>query len=136
MKDLSFRTRLSIPYAEAVPAVHDALAAEGFGVLTEIDIAKVMKAKLDVDMPPQVILGACRPELAYAALQANPAVAALLPCNVVIRAVDGGTLVEAIDPAQMLGMAMDGADLGEMAEDATARIRRAVEALANAYGAV
>src|SRR5690625_1655920 len=129
MNDLTFTATLALSYDDAVQGVRDAFANEGFGILTEIDVAKVMKAKLDVDLPKQVILGACRPQLAYAALQANPSVGALLPCNVVVREVEGGTLVEAVDPGQLLGLAMRDADLKEMAEDATARVTRAVASL-------
>jgi len=129
MENLTLTAKMSVPYDEAVARAREAFANEGFGILTEIDITKVMKAKLDVDLPKQVILGACRPQLAYAALQANPSVGALLPCNVVVREVEGGTLVEAVDPGQLLGLAMRDADLKEMAEDATARVTRAVASL-------
>ena len=90
-------------FAPSLAAAREALAEQGFGVLTEIDIRATLKAKLDVDVPPQVILGACRPPLAHAALQAEPSVGLLLPCNVVVRAVDDDTtLVEALDPAVMV----------------------------------
>src|SRR6478672_8555830 len=92
-------TTVPQPYEQALAATREALAEQGFGVLTEIDIRATMKAKLDVDVPPQVILGACRPPLAHAALQAEPAIGLLLPCNVVVRAADDGTiLVQALKP--------------------------------------
>lgn len=75
-----------------------ALAANGFGVLTEIDVAATMKKKIDVDMPPYRILGACNPNMAYQAIRIEPRVGAMLPCNVILRAVDGGVEVSAIDP--------------------------------------
>ena len=121
---------LQMPYAEAVDATRDALSAEGFGILTEIDLAATMKAKLDLDLPPQVILGACRPALAYAAIQVNPSIAAVLPCNVVVRSLDPDTtLVEAFDPDAMMGLADDGA-LDSVATDAKHRLRSALDALA------
>ncbi|GAB3128364.1 DUF302 domain-containing protein [Tsukamurella serpentis] len=92
---------LTSPYPHAVIAVREALSEVGFGVLTEIDIAATLKAKLGVDVPPRVILGACRPQLAHRALQADPRVATLLPCNVVISAEGEGSKVEIMDPAVM-----------------------------------
>ena len=96
-------TTVDRPYAETVEAVRAALSEQGFGVLSEIDLAATLKAKLDVDVAPQVILGACRPPLAYQALQADPSVATMLPCNVVVRALDDTTsVVEAFDPDAMV----------------------------------
>ena len=91
MAGYTLTTTLAQPYDAAVEAVRAALADQGFGILTEIDLKARSRAKLDVDVAPQVILGACRPALAYEALTAEPSIAAVLPCNVVVRAVDEDT---------------------------------------------
>nr|WP_241729063.1 DUF302 domain-containing protein [Nocardioides zeae] len=89
-------------YDETLAAAREALATQGFGVLTEIDLAGTLRAKLGVEVARQVILGACRPQAAYAAITADPSVATLLPCNVVVREVDATTtVVEAFDPSAM-----------------------------------
>jgi uncharacterized protein (DUF302 family) len=120
---------LDRPYDDVVPAVRDALAAQGFGVLTEIDVRATMKAKLDVDVPAQVILGACRPELAHRALEATPSIGALLPCNVVVRSDPGGrTVVEAIDPEAMSRME-DSPVLRDVADEARLRLGAALDSL-------
>jgi len=120
---------LDRPYDDVVPAVREALAAQGFGVLTEIDVRATMKAKLDVDVPAQVILGACRPELAHRALEATPSLGALLPCNVVVRSEAGGrTVVEAIDPDAMARME-DSPVVRKVADEARVRLRAALDAL-------
>ena len=117
------------PFAETLTATREALAAQGFGVLTEIDLAATLKAKLDVVVPPQVILGACRPPLAHAALQAEPSVGLLLPCNVVVRSVsDSTTLVEALDPQVMVGLT-DNTALAQVADEAGRRLTAALDAL-------
>lgn len=117
------------PYAEVVEATRSALSDQGFGVLTEIDLAATLKAKIDADIAPQVILGACRPPLAHAAVQAEPSVGLLLPCNVVVRAVDeGSTLVEAMDPAIMVTLTGNPA-LEDVAADARTRLTAALDAL-------
>jgi uncharacterized protein (DUF302 family) len=127
--DYTLSTTVARPYDEVVGATRAALADQGFGILTEIDLAATMKAKLDVDLPPQVILGACRPPLAYEAIQVDPSIAAVLPCNVVVRSVDAGTtVVEAFDPAVMMGMS-DHPALGRVAADARQRITAALAAL-------
>lgn len=88
-----------ITFEDAVAHTKQVLATKGFGILTEIDIQKTMKAKLDVDIPAYVILGACNPKMAYEAMKLEPRVGAMLPCNVIVRALEGGTIeVSAIDP--------------------------------------
>ena len=117
------------PYEDVLEATRDALSAAGFGILTEIDLAGTMKAKLDVDLAPQVILGACRPRLAYEAIQVDPSIATVLPCNVVVRSLDDTTtVVEALDPDAMMGLAGDG-NLDSVASDAKQRLVAALAAL-------
>ncbi len=119
-------TTVPRPYAAVLDQVRAALGDQGFGILTEIDIQATMRAKLDVDVAPQVILGACRPPLAYAALQAEPSVGLLLPCNVVVRATDDqNTVVEAVDPQTMVGMTKNPA-LQDVADEATRRLSAAL----------
>ena len=121
---------VEMPYDETVTAVREALAEQGFGVLTEIDIRATLKAKLDVDVAPQVILGACRPPLAHAALQAEASIGLLLPCNVVVRALDDTTtVVEAVDPQTMVSITGNAA-LQDVADEAHTRLEAALAALA------
>ena len=121
--------RLNLDFQETLSQVTAALKAEGFGVLTEIDVKETLKKKLDVDFPPYKILGACNPPLAYRALQTAPEVGLLLPCNVVVSAVeDGVTEVSLVDPLAMLGV-LAYPDLRPVAEDAAARLDRVAEAL-------
>ncbi len=129
MADFTLTTTVDQPYESTVEAVRAALADQGFGILTEIDLTATLKAKLDVDIAPQVILGACRPALAHQALTADPSIAAVLPCNVVVRAVnENTTLVEAFDPDAMMGLA-DNDTLRLVAADAKQRLTAALAAL-------
>lgn len=92
---------LSMPFDEAVHDVKAALAAEGFGTLTEIDMQATLKAKIDKDIDPYVIIGACNPNLAARALELEPQIGVLLPCNVVVRQAGDRVMVEALDPNLM-----------------------------------
>jgi len=125
-----FTLTRSVPhtYAETVRRVREELAAVGFGILTEIDMAATLKAKLDVDTPPMLILGACRPQLAHQAVQIDPRIATLLPCNVVVTAIDRGAVVEVLDP--MVMPEFTGRDeLTAVAEDARDRLLRMLDAI-------
>ena len=116
-------------FDDAVARTREALAEQGFGVLTEIDVQATMKAKLDEDVEPQIILGACNPSLAHKALQAEPGIGLLLPCNVVVRREGDQTLVSALDPQMMVSLPGN-AELQPVADDAAARLRAALDAVA------
>ena len=122
-------------YDDTVARVRELLADAGFGVLTEIDIRATLKTKLDVDVPAQVILGACRPQLAHRALEADPSIAALLPCNVVVREEADGVVVESVDPHVMVGMSAAADVVGEVADDARTRLLGMLERVAADGGA-
>jgi uncharacterized protein (DUF302 family) len=121
--------------ADCRPAVEAALKAEGFGVPVEMDIQALMKAKLEIDRPPFLILGACNPALSHRILGVAPEVGALLPCNVVLREDGDAVVVEIIDPRAMLGMAGDNPTVAEVAEDARARLLRAMTTIERELGA-
>lgn len=120
--------QLDEPYDLALPRVVAALKAEGFGIITEIDVKRTMKEKLDVDVPPHAILGACNPRLAHAALQVEPDLGVLLPCNVVVYATDRGTRVTAVNAGAMLGM-VGNDDLAPIARQVQERLDRVLESL-------
>jgi uncharacterized protein (DUF302 family) len=117
------------PFDDVVAAVRVGLSDQGFGVLTEIDVQATMKAKLDADLSPYLILGACNPPLAYRALQAEPSVGLLLPCNVIVRQTDQGTVVEAIDPMTMVSISGNPA-LRPVVDEVAGRLNAALAAIA------
>ena len=125
----SFGTTLEAPLADAVERTTEALKAEGFGVLTTIDVTQTLQEKLGVDFEPYVILGACNPQLAHRGLQADHELGLLLPCNVIVHEHAGKSAVSIVDPVQMLGVAGDNAELHAVAEEAGVRLRRVVTAL-------
>ncbi len=123
-------TTVAAPYRDAVEKTRAALKEQGFGVLTEIDVQKTMKEKLDADFRPYVILGACNPALAHQALQADLGVGLLLPCNVIVYDNgDGTSSVEALDPEAALGIVGDNPVIATVARDAKARLQRVVHNL-------
>lgn len=119
---------LDTDFATAVARVRDALAGQGFGILTEIDVTATLKAKLDHDMEDYVILGACNPPLARRALDADRSIGLLLPCNVVVRTDGDGTSVQALDPNTMVTLT-DLDALRPVAEEATRRLDAALGSL-------
>src|SRR5512139_3732791 len=126
---LGLNVRLQTNFEEALTRVTTALKAEGFGVLTEIDVQDTLKKKLDVDFRPYKILGACNPLLAYRALSAAPEVGLLLPCNVTVSYIeDNVTEVSLVDPRSLLGF-VNHPDLEPVAEEARARLERVAAAL-------
>ena len=116
----------SIPFHEAVERVRAELRTEGFGVLCEIDVQATMREKLGVEGEPYLILGACNPPLAHQALQAEPDLGVLLPCNVVVYRHDGETHISAVDPERMLSI-VDNGELAPVAADVKGRLRAVVE---------
>lgn len=128
---LSFQIKLSDNYDNAVEKVTAALKAEGFGVLTRIDVKATLKEKLDAEFRSYVILGACNPSLAHRALQSEPQVGLLLPCNVTVEEADGGALVSIVNPEAMLGMKplSENETIGEVAAEARRSLERVAEYL-------
>ncbi len=125
-----FSTSFNGSVEEAVNAVTSALADEGFGVLTEIDVQATLKKKLDIDRAAYRILGACNPQLANQALEADPDIGLLLPCNVIVREeTDGSTTVGFIEPTVMLGVT-DRSDIAPLANEVKSRLERVRDALA------
>lgn len=119
---------VDLPFDEAVTRTREALAGQGFGVLTEIDVQATLRAKLGEEVPEQLILGACNPQLAHRALQVEPDIGLLLPCNVVVRRDGERTLVQALDPQVMVSVPGNPA-LAPIAEDAGRRLDAALAAL-------
>ncbi len=128
MSELGFQSTLHLPYETALEKVTAALKAEGFGVLTNIDVKETMKKKLDADFRKYTILGACNPPLAHKALTACPDVGLLLPCNVIVYEDGETTVVNIIDPLSMTNFIQDPA-LESVAEEARQRLKRVSEAI-------
>ena len=124
---VAFEVVSSLSFAEAVARVRAALAGEGFGVLTEIDVQATMKAKLGVEREPYLILGACHPPSAHRALSAAPEVGVLLPCNVTVSIEEGRTVVRAMNPTAVLGI-VGRPELQSVGEDVAAALHRVLEA--------
>ncbi len=124
-----FTKTVEMPFDQAVEHVTEALKQEGFGVLTEIDVRATLKKKLDVDFRPYRILGACNPQFAYQALQAEDKIGTMLPCNVIVQeAGDGRTEVAAVDPIASM-QAVENEQLGAIAGEVRERLRRVVDSL-------
>jgi uncharacterized protein (DUF302 family) len=128
MADFTLSATTDASHETTLTRVRELLGEAGFGVLTEIDVAATLKTKLDVDVPPQVILGACRPQLAHQALQADPRIATMLPCNVVVTADGAATRVEVFDPAAMMSFSPH-EKVAEVADEARGRLVRLLSAL-------
>ncbi len=128
MTAYTFGTRVAGTVAETRPRVEAALKIEGFGVLTEIDVAATLRAKLGVERTPYLILGACNPPLSHRAIEADPSVGALLPCNVVLREDGAETIVEAMDPQAALGIAGT-PEIEPIAREARERLERVITSL-------
>ncbi len=126
--DYAFTVRTALPFAEAAARIREALKEQGFGVLTEIDVQATMREKLGHQMGENLILGACNPPLAHRALTADISIGLLLPCNVVIRAGAGHTVVEAPDPQTMVTITGE-PSLKPVAEEAACRLQAALNTL-------
>lgn len=120
-----FEAKTSLPIDRAEELIRSALVEQGFGVLTEIDVAATLKEKLGVDRSPLKILGACNPNLAHRALTIDPSVALLLPCNVVLEESDGVTTVSAIDPRVL----MDDPKFNDLAKEAADKLEAVLNSL-------
>lgn len=124
-----YKRMLDLPMAEAERRVTDALAEEGFGVLTRIDVAETLKKKLDVDFRPYTILGACNPGFAHRALELEDKIGTMLPCNVVLQSAGEGRVeVAAVDPVASMA-AVENDALAPVAEEVRARLRKVVDGL-------
>jgi uncharacterized protein (DUF302 family) len=136
MSGYTIQASCELPFDDAVAAVRAELARAGFGVITEIDLRATLRQKIGAEIPAEVILGACNPQFAHRAISADPSVAALLPCNVVVRSVgDRATLVEAFDPAAMMRLAGGQGDLEGLAAEVGQRLRAALGAVPGGPGA-
>lgn len=134
--DYGIVRHVAVGYEEAVALAREALKEQGFGVLTEIDVKKTMKEKIDVDFKPYIILGACNPHLAHKALTAEPDIGLMLPCNVVVyEEGPGAATVEAISPMSALGVVANDT-LQDVADEAQVKLVAAMDAVAERAGTV
>ena len=133
MPDVTYAITRSLgrtSFDEAVARTKEALGAEGFGILSEIDVAATLNKKLGVERPPYLLLGACNPALAHRALEAEPSLGVLLPCNVDLFVdPEGTTWVQAIDPRTVFRV-VDNPAVGPVAEEVAGRLTRALDAVA------
>lgn len=128
MSKYAFGKTVNMGFDQAVAAVTQALSKEGFGVLTEIDVQATLKKKLGLERAPYKILGACNPQFAAQALEAEPQIGALLPCNVVVREAGGKTIVEFMDPDAVLTL-VGRPEVGKIAAEVRERLQRVMAAL-------
>ena len=123
-----FGKTVGLSFDEAVTRVTEALAKEGFGVLTEIDVAATLKKKLGLDVPPYRILGACNPQFAHKAIELEPQIGALLPCNVVVREEKGKTRIDVMDPRAVLQL-VERPEIEAIATEVRKRLERVIASL-------
>jgi len=124
------RITIDLPYAEAVARTRQALAEQGFGALTEIDVQATLRDKRGLEMEPYVILGACNPDLAHQALEVDRSIGVLLPCNVVVSSVEDGSRVQILDP-QIMASVTELAQLQPLADEASRRLQTVLDTLAS-----
>ncbi|MGI9666920.1 MAG: DUF302 domain-containing protein [Acidimicrobiia bacterium] len=129
MSQLGMTKTTALDMDAAEGAIRESLANEGFGVLTEIDVAATFKEKLDIDRSPYKILGACKPALANAALTHDEQIGLLLPCNVTLSQTDDGTIISIVDPFVMLSPVEESAEMNELATSAKASLVAALDAV-------
>ena len=128
MINYGFTKALNVPYGKAVGLVREALKKEGFGILTQIDVRKIIKEKLGLDMSKYIILGACSPPNAYRAILTEENIGLMLPCNVIVYEKGGQTVLSFIRPAVAMQM-VDNAELQKVAEEAEGRLKKAFDAI-------
>ena len=128
MSKFAFGRTTRLGFDEAIHRVTEELAKEGFGVLTDIDVSATLKKKLGLDTPPYRILGACNPQFAHKALEAEPQIGALLPCNVVVRMSGKDTIVEAMDPLAVMQL-VGKPEVAKLGGQVRERLERAIAAV-------
>lgn len=123
-----FSTTVDCSFDEAIELTTEKLSAEGFGVLSTIDVSTTLKNKLDVDMPRYTILGACNPGFAYKAILAENKIGTMLPCNVIVQETDAGIEISAVDPMESM-KAIENPDLGEIATEVQALLKKVIASI-------